>query len=127
MRKRLVILLIIIAFLCSSCNNVKENKMIKFETGIYYDKSWEEQVGTYQDDVIPDKDSAVAIATQIFNGMRKSPASQEYTPQSVFYDEVDEIWIVSFWKNADSATVGGDCNIAIQKKDGKILRIWFGE
>ncbi|MBQ3084049.1 MAG: hypothetical protein IJC46_01175 [Clostridia bacterium] len=41
--------------------------------------------------------------------------------------EKDEVWLVSFWKETEEITVGGDCSIAIQKSDGKVLRIWFGE
>ena len=40
------------------------------------------------------------------------------------------IWIVSFWENNIDdkiEIIGGDCNIAIQKSDGKVLRVWFGE
>ena len=59
--------------------------------------------------------------------MEKSKAAQDYEPQSVFYDDQDEIWIVSFRKDSDEIIAGGDCSIALQKKDGRVLRIWFGE
>lgn len=49
------------------------------------------------------------------------------TPQSVFFDKQDEIWIVSFGMDSKENVVGGDCSIAIQKQDGRVLRIWFGE
>lgn len=32
-----------------------------------------------------------------------------------------------FDEDSGTITVGGDCSIAIQKSDGKVLRIWFGE
>ena len=101
--------------------------MIEYKTGVYHNKDWEDPIGTYQDDVIPDKNAAVAIATQIFNQMDKSSDMQNYIPQIVFYDQEDEIWIVSFWEETDAITFGGDCSIAMRKKDGKVLRIWFGE
>ena len=101
--------------------------MIMYETGIYYNKNWNENVGTYTEDVVSDKDTALSIAKIIFKGMRKSKDAEKYVPTSVFYDEQDKIWIVSFSKETEKILVGGDCNIAIQAKDGKVVRIWFGE
>ena len=102
--------------------------MIKYETGIFYDKNWDDTIGTYSGEaVIPDEETALKIAKAIFDGMEKSKDAQEYVPQAVFYDNQDRVWIVSFWKNSSQITLGGECNIAMQKKDGKVLRIWFGE
>ena len=87
-----------------------------------------ETIGTYSGRaVIPDEETALKIAEAIFDGMEKSEEAPKYVPQAVFYDNQDEIWIVSFWENSNQLTLGGDCNIALQKKDGKVLRIWFGE
>lgn len=105
----------------------EEKYMIEFEKGTFLDKNWDEKVGTYQGDAVPNEDTALEIAKAIFVSMEKSNVAQEYIPQSVFYDEQDEVWIVSFWKETNEITVGGDCNIALQKSDGKVLRIWFGE
>lgn len=130
MKKKLIFLFITLLSitLFSACGNgKKENNMVKYESGIYYDKNWDETVGTYTESVIPDKDTALEVATVIFNGMDKSRGAKEYVPKSVFYDDQDEIWIVSFGKDSDEIILGGDCSIAIQKKDGKVLRIWFGE
>lgn len=104
--------------------------MINYKIGIYHDKNWTVEVGTYQGDAIPNEEVAVMVATQIFNGMDKNIAERAYIPQQVFYDEEDEVWIVSFWPKIEEAgliTVGSGCSIAMQKKDGKVLRIWFGE
>ena len=100
--------------------------MVEFEAGSYFDKNWEESIGTYKGAVIPDKDTAMNVAISIFDGMSKSEEVAEYVVQSIFYDEQDEIWIVSFWKDSENL-MGGDCSIALQKKDGKVIRIWFGE
>ncbi len=102
--------------------------MVKYESGIFHDKNWSETVGTYKaQDVISDKETALEIAKVIFDRMKKSEDVKEYVPQLVFYDNQDEIWIVSFWKDSEQDVLGGDCNIAMQKSDGKVLRIWFGE
>lgn len=130
MRRTLVVLAIVLSMIsCSACgNDKKENAMIKYESGNFYDKNWSETIGTYSGRaVIPDEETALKVAEAIFDGMEKSRDAQEYVPQSVFYDNQDGIWIVSFWKDSDQITLGGDCSIAIQKKDGKVLRIWFGE
>ena len=130
MRKILVVLVIaLIVISCSACcTNQKDNEMIKYESGTFYDKNWNEPIGTYSGNaVIPDEETALKIAKAIFDGIEKSKEVQEYVPQSVFYDDQDEIWIVSFGKSSNQITLGGDCNIALQKKDGKVLRIWFGE
>ena len=117
--------------LFSACISIEEeNDMIKYETGIYNDKNWNETIGTYDEAVISNEKTALEIAVAIFDGMKKFKDSERYIPQSVFYDVQDEIWIVTFGeeqKHSDIFIVGGGCNIAIQKKDGKVLRVWFDE
>lgn len=133
MKRTFLLILIVLTlasfFACSACNNQKkkETDMVSFKSGIYFNKNWSETVGTYGQAVVPNEKVALEIAQSIFNGMDKSEEVQKYIPQTVFFDEQENIWIVSFWKEADEAIVGGDCNIAIQKEDGKVLRIWFGE
>lgn len=121
------IILIVVLFSACKTGQKEEIDMIKFESGNYFNKDWADAVGTYKEAAVPNKNVALEIAKSIFNGMAKSKEAQEYIPQYVFYDEQDEIWIVSFWKESDDTTLGGDCSIAIQKADGKVLRIWFGE
>lgn len=123
----LPIILIIALFLVCEVPKKEETDMVKFESGNYLNKDWSDTARTYGKAVVSNKETALEIAKAIFNGMDKSKEAQEYVPQSVFYDEQDEIWIVSFWKESNEITLGGDCSIAIQKSDGKVLRIWFGE
>lgn len=56
-----------------------------------------------------------------------SQSMSDLTPQSYIFDNQDEIWIVTFGKYGKENVAGGDCSIAIQKQDGQVLRIWFGE
>lgn len=107
--------------------NGDKNMDLEFKEGIYHEKTWDESIGTYKNDIIPDKKIALQVAVQIFEGMQKSSTAEKYVPQTVFYDREDELWIVSFWEDTEEEILGGDCNIALQKKDGKVLRIWFGE
>ena len=123
----LLFVIILPVILLSACRSKKEDNTIKFITGNYYNKNWNETVGTYTGDAIPDKTTAIEIAEAIFSGMNKSEKSQKYVPKMVFYDEEDEVWIVSFGQDSDRMIVGENCSIALQKSDGKILRIWFGE
>ena len=121
----IMVIAILGMILCLSCS-LKGKRVVEFEAGSYFDKNWEESIGTYKGAVIPDKDTAMNVAISIFDGMSKSEEVAEYVVQSIFYDEQDEIWIVSFWKDSENL-IGGDCSIALQKKDGKVIRIWFGE
>lgn len=119
---------IIISLLCfSACGNKEsKNDTIPLETGIYYDKNWDEPVGSYKQEVIPDKETAIEVAKTIFSRMEKSKEAQEYTPQSIFYDEQDEVWIISFGKDLKDNIVGGGCSIAIEKKGWKSIEnlVW---
>ncbi len=132
--------LLLLLLLCfSACKDTqKKSEMlsykseVSYESGVYHDKDWTEtEPGTYKGAAIPDKETALHIATAIFDGMEKSEEAKAFTAQKVFFDTEDEIWIVSFWEEPalpdDMLRVGNDCSIALQKSDGKVLRICFGE
>lgn len=127
MKKCIAISVLLLSLLFSSCANDTSDQEIQFEEGIFYDKNWSDTAGTYTGNAVESKETAVAVATAVYNGMRKSQSMSNLTPQSVFFDSQDEIWIVTFGTDGKENVVGGDCSIAIQKQDGRILRIWFGE
>lgn len=127
MKKCIAISVLLLSLLLSSCANDTSDQEIQFEEGIFYDKNWSDTAGTYTGNVVESKETAVAVATAVYNGMRKSQSMSNLTPQSVFFDSQDEIWIVTFGMDGKENVAGGDCSIAIQKQDGRILRIWFGE
>ncbi len=107
-----------------------EEDTIFFLTGVYADTffvDWKNAYATYENAAVPNKEVAIEIATAIFNGMEKNAEVQQYIPQSVFYDEQDEVWVVCLSKPDDGAgfMLGSSLNIAIQKSDGKVLRIWY--
>ena len=98
---------------------------ITFKTGSYDHKFWEtDKIEDYPGYcVIPDEDAAVKIATAIY----KELPIFAFEAQSVFFDEEDEVWIVSFYPPIpDSGPVAiGSCHsIALRKKDGKVLSIF---
>ena len=130
MRKVIVMLfmlLVCVGLFLSCSTKKKEDSMIEFDSGEFFNKEWAEDVGTYKGDIIPNMDVAVEVAKDIFDGIPKNPSTVGYVPLSVFYDEPDGIWIVTFGEKSMENIVGGDCSIALQKSDGKVLRIWFGE
>lgn len=97
----------------------------------FYDLGWDEGARTYTGKAVPDMETAVGIASAIFDSMKKSPLTENLTVQGVFYDEENGIWTVSFADpipaDATTFTVGGSCAIAIKEINGEVLRIWFGE
>ena len=140
--KRIVILSLLLCMLMGCAQNPSDGNgqeaptgmPVAYESGIYHDKNWDDHTGSYENNVIPDMETAITVASAIFDAMEKSSAAEKFTPQDVFYDEVDGIWIVSFWESIpddtqDSApvVVGDCCSIAIREADGTVLRIWFGE
>ena len=92
-----------------------------FRSGTYLYKDWKKMEGTYKDDIVPDQKSAEIIAQAIFETIREDNPWEKY----VFYDEEDETWIVSFGEDKGISYDGRNLDIALQKKDGKILRIWL--
>lgn len=104
---------------------------IKFESGIYSSKQFlhgEEHPLSYKGDVIPDKETALNVATQIFKIQQKhNPTFEKHEPWYVFYDEQDEFWLVDFSDPSEPFVVGGGYCIVLQKKDGKVLGMWMTE
>lgn len=83
----------------------------------------------YTEDVVPDAETAVALAQIVFAKMKKLGNEGKYEVRSIKYDEEDEVWIVYFYEDPflenDMLRLGGpEISIAIQKTDGKVLRIW---
>ena len=79
---------------------------------------------------VTDIDTAVEIAVSIFNGIERKRIHEGQKVQYVFFDTEDEVWIVSFWKDRGygpyAMIAEGSFNIAIQKSDAKVLRMWVG-
>lgn len=135
--KRRICFLVFVAILCCACGNSKavaddnSNDSVTFNSGSYFLKFWNiTDYNTYDYDAIPNKETALAVAKEIWEGIPKSNRKQQYTAQEVFFDEEDEVWIITFGDDVPSAgpiSTGNCCSIAIQKKDSKILSIWFGE
>ena len=120
--------------ICSGCQQEgnKENKdntkEIPFESGDWYYEYWiETPEFSLNVEAIPDKETAIEVASAIFKSVQKEGLFPDYKPQSVLYDEKYSVWIVSFWEDREFSILGNDCSIALQKSDGKVLLIWPGE
>ena len=146
--KKMLVLVLMFSLLLTGCSNLSQNDSndnldssqnssnnqdanvvdeieIYYDSGVYWNKNWDDDpLFTYNKPVIRDKESAIEIAMAIYKGLENIDPT--YAPKFVFYDEEDEIWIVHFGDPLYE-TLGGGCTIALQKKDGKVLRIWGGE
>lgn len=96
--------------------------MIEYQSGNYHDKNWNDMVGTYSEPVILDKETAVEVAKAIFNGMNTSENMNGHVPKSIFYDEQDEIWIISFGEDSDENTLGGRFQYSYTKNRWESLK-----
>lgn len=93
-------------------------------------RTWGFGGALYANDVIPDKETAVSVATAIFNNLQnKGTQYSDYVPISTRYHEENEAWIILFHSEpADSAIqLGGGCTIILRKSDACVLGIVFGE
>lgn len=85
MKKCIAISILLLSSLLVSCGNDMSDREIQFEEGIFYAKNWSDTAGTYTGKVVESKETAVAIATAVYNGMRKSQSMINLTPQSVYF------------------------------------------
>ena len=79
--KRIVILSLLLCMLTGCANepsndkcedNIKENPNVAYSEGVFYDKSWDDHTGSYENNVIPDMETAITVASAIFDAMEKS-------------------------------------------------------
>lgn len=82
-----------------------------------------EEVGVIKTDCAPDMQSAVRIANIAFVNCQQQGRFKNYELQSVFYDESDCVWVVSYWEPIKNA-FGSSVSIAVSQKNGEILKIW---
>ncbi len=113
-----------------------EHSEVIFESGEYDHKIWETGCDyiNYDDfDCVPDIDTAMEIASIVMcKNCNEKDFFENYKLKYVFYDEIDNVWIIDFFPNCDDLKdgqfiVGGDLYIAISRKDARVLAIWGGE
>ena len=136
MKKSSLIILILLLLLVGCTRLLAEkplkegefmDRIVDVKTGVYHYKDWTDSVGTYTDPLIPDSETAVLIGDAILSAIQGTGLAKDFVLQQVFFDEVDEVWILSYWEERDVYVDGNDCNIAIRKSNAEVLRVWFGE
>ena len=129
MKKLLIVGLIIM--LVSSATVIRAEEYVSvindFDSGVFDDKDWDSKIGTYDGDIVTDADIAKGIASIVLKKLQNEGMAIGYKEHSVFYDNQDCFWVISYAENEDIWTDGGDLSVAIQKSDAAILRVWFGE
>lgn len=90
-------------------------------------------VGTgWSGDLIPDAQTAVAVATSIYEATAaKNDSFRGAAAQTVFYDETDDTWNICFSvpddNDPETLQLGGEWNIALRKSDAAVVAVWIGE
>ena len=77
---------------------------------------------------VPDLETAVFIANAVFRSMQNEMEFlKNFHSVSALFDEINEIWIVDFQERGKENWVGDCISIALQKSDGRVLKVWAGE
>lgn len=101
---------------------------VPVETGIWSPKDWDNTYAAYLGDKVPTAEIALEIACDVLYGIEWGATPETGVPWYVFYDTEDGVWIVAFKSvdpdDPDLEFLGGGWYVAIQKSDGKILRIF---
>lgn len=109
---------------CAATEVNTQEMTISFESGIFPQQDWDDSKGTYRKDAIPDEQTAIRAARVAFKRAYGEQNAKMHPAISLVYDDDDEAWLVFFARTHN--TLGG-YSIAIQKSDGKILQIEYGE
>jgi len=105
----------------------EKGNVISIETGVFRANALALLYDSEQFDAIPDAKTALKVATAILESGSRS-LEYYYVPETIRYDSKDEIWIVSFREPSKMVMgLGGSQNLAIRKRDGKVLStlLWY--
>ena len=116
MKKYAIILICFLLLFTTGCRG------IQYEEGIYHNKAWEDVEFPFNAICIPDKDTAISIATRIVRNFQKDGYFINYVVQSVFYDTEDEIWIIHFWEN--NRGISASFSIALRAENAQVIQMW---
>lgn len=123
MSKKFFINLLFIVFLLTACGKENMNN-IEYQEGTFPMKNWSQIDTSFDHECITDRETAVSIGNAILAEFQNQGYFSNYIAKAVFFDTKDEIWIVSFWVD-DYPTA--DFNIALNKDDCKVIKMWVGE
>ena len=96
----------------------------------FYDENWDNDSGSYEKDVLPTKEAAEAVAQQIFDSIKEEYGKEEYELIYATYYKAENAWMVFFhrpWKEGELMPMGGGCTIALNKANGQVVRVFWGQ
>ena len=91
----------------------------------FYAENWNEDGGCYEEDVLPTKEAAEAVAQQIFDNIKGTGMKKHVVIYTTYY-EAQNAWMVLFgepWIKGEMVKLGGEYTIALNKTDGRVMRI----
>lgn len=111
----------------SGTNNgeVCDMREIIFTEGVWHDKEWNKLEFPFENDCIPDKETAIILTKVFLENFQRQNYFTNYVAQSVFYDTEDRIWIVSFSESKDYP--GAVFSIAIREDNAEVVKMWVEE
>lgn len=92
----------------------------------YTDQNWECDTNTYSEPVVKTIGTAYQIAKSVFDGLSNEISIKNYYYSGGIFDDEDEIWVISF-QNTSKDSNADRYYIAMQKIDGKVVKIWHEE
>lgn len=135
--KKITLIVVIFLMCLVGCTSVKEEtaeqpSQVTPPLGIdsIYDMNWSSEFGYYEEDILFDEETAKAVAQQIFDSIKEKYGKEEYVVQYCYYYEKENAWMVYFdkpHKEGNLYRLGGGCTIALNKTDGRVMRIFWGE
>jgi hypothetical protein len=138
MKKMLMICILLVlafSFSCTGCQLAQKSQETKrtletLENGIEFWESefsgedWAHKDPTIQVVAIPDKETALAVASALFKGMQKQAKFKHYEIVAIWHDTDDGIWIIVFAQGQNST---GGFTMALREDNAQIINIWAGE
>ena len=79
---------------------------------------------SFEDEILPNDKIAKQYADLILENSLQKDLS-DYKITNVKLDPENGVWVIYY--GVDAETLGGDINIALSRKNGEVLKIWFGE
>lgn len=90
----------------------------------YFDPDARKYSVAYQNDIVIDKDTAIEYANLIMTNVLKKDV-KNYKLVYIGLDTNSDVWVINYC--IDEETVGGCIGIALSKKTGEVIKVWFGE
>ncbi len=133
--KKFIVLTLILAMLlmtlvgCTQAKKEKKQAEKIEQLQELYAENWSENNGCYDQDVLPTKETAEAVAQQIFDSIKEEYGKENCVWSFTVYYEAQNAWMVHFGipPTEDGVyTMGAGCTIALNKANGQVMRVFWG-